>query len=73
MRTINRSHAHTLPAANTRPRSARDDHALAPRLRPQLIADGVMAGYIHDISTRHHDGDDSEVETYEFSPQAEAA
>jgi hypothetical protein len=25
--------------------------------RPQLIADGVIAGYIHDISVRHRRGD----------------
>jgi hypothetical protein len=73
MRTIDRSHPHTLTATRTGPRASRDDHAVAPRLRPQLIADGVVAGYIHEISIRHRESDDSELETYEFSPEAEAA
>jgi hypothetical protein len=24
-----------------------------PRVRPQLVSDAVIAGYIHDISVRH--------------------
>jgi hypothetical protein len=30
------------------------------RPRAQLIADGVVASYIHDISSRHHDQDASQ-------------
>ena len=73
MRTINRSHPHTVSAAKTVQRPSRDGHRVVPRLREQLIADGVVAGYIHDISVRHHDGDESEAESYEFTPEAEAA
>lgn len=28
---------------------------LQSRSRAQLVADGVVASYIHDISSRHHD------------------
>lgn len=57
MRPTNRSHPHTLTAAKTGLRPFRDSHRFAPRLRPQLLADGVVAGYIHGISTRHRDAD----------------
>jgi hypothetical protein len=72
MRTLNRSHPHALAAARTAQRPSRDNHRPAPPLRPQLIADGVVAGYIHEISARHRE-DDREVEAYQFSPEAEAA
>ncbi len=36
--------------------SRRNGHAPAPRLRPQLIADAVVATYIQDISQRNRRG-----------------
>jgi hypothetical protein len=57
MNTIDRSHRHSLVGPEARPRASSDDHTPAPRLRPQLLADAVVAGYIHEISTRHGAGD----------------
>ena len=55
MRNPQRTREHTPnpPAATRRPptRRAWADH---PRL--ELISDGVVAGYIHDISIRHGSG-----------------
>ena len=31
--------------------------AAPPRLRPQLVADAVVASYIHEISVRHGHGE----------------
>jgi hypothetical protein len=72
MNTIDRSHRLSLARAEARRRDSRDEHAPAPRVRPQLLADAVVAGYIHDISTRHRaiDPDD---ETYELAVDREAA
>ncbi len=47
-RTINRPHSQT--DARRRPSGA---SIYRPSTRPELIADGVIAGYIHDISARH--------------------
>lgn len=33
--------------------SNRGERSTPRRLRPQLVADGVVASYIHDISARH--------------------
>jgi hypothetical protein len=72
MNTIDRSHRHRLATAVARRRASRDELAPAPRVRPQLLADGVVAGYIHDISTRHR-AVDSEDERYELAVDREAA
>lgn len=72
MNTIDRSHRHGLVRPEARPRASRDDHTPAPRLRPQLLADGVVAGYIHEISTRHGAGD-SRDEGFELAVDREAA
>jgi hypothetical protein len=37
-------------------RSVRLEEGPRPRLRPQLVADGVVATYIHDISRRRSGG-----------------
>jgi hypothetical protein len=72
MSTIDRSRRHSLDRSEPRHRASRDDHASAPRLRPQLLADAVVAGYIHEISTRHGAGD-SEDEGSELAVDREAA
>jgi hypothetical protein len=41
-------------------------------VRPQLVADAVIAGYIHDISVRHREGDSAD-ERYELAIDREAA
>jgi hypothetical protein len=51
-RTLNRAHNQT--DARRRPGGASTYRRSS---RPQLIADGVIAGYIHDISARHRPGD----------------
>ena len=72
MTTINRSRHHDPAMAEARRRDAREDHSSERRLRPQLLADGVIAGYIHDISPRHRNGQ-SDGEGYEPSLEREAA
>ena len=47
-RTLNRTNSQT--DARRRPSGA---SIYRPSTRPGLIADGVIAGYIHDISARH--------------------
>ena len=71
MTTINRSPHHNPATADTRRRDAREDRPSERRLRPQLLADGVIAGYIHDISPRHRNG--RSVEGYEPALEREAA
>lgn len=44
---------------NPRLRGIKTDR-LQSRPRAQLVADGVVASYIHDISARHHDHGASE-------------
>lgn len=51
MRTLDRSRPYT-SANGAGHRPTRSDHAPARRPSPELIADGVTAGYIHDISQR---------------------
>jgi hypothetical protein len=52
MRNLQRTRSHTpSPAAEPSLRQNRGTWAAHPRL--QLISDGVVAGYIHDISARH--------------------
>lgn len=72
MNTIDRSHRHSPVRPEARQRASGDDHTPAPRLRPQLLADAVVAGYIHEISTRHGAGD-SHDEGFGFSVDREAA
>ena len=72
MNTIDRSHLRSLPRTEARRGASRDDHPSVPRLRPQLLADAVIAGYIHDISARHR-ADDSEDKDYELATDREAA
>ena len=52
MRNLNRPRPHTAAPSDPRRRSLRTDHPSAHRPSAQLIADGVVAGYIHDISER---------------------
>jgi hypothetical protein len=52
MTTINRSNSHSLSGLRSGRRSRRNGPTSLHRLRPQLISDGVVAGYIHEISTR---------------------
>jgi hypothetical protein len=53
MRNLHRPRSHP-PAAERDHGQTR--HAASARPRLQLIADGVVAGYIHDISIRHGNG-----------------
>lgn len=53
MTTTPRPRKHILTTLRARRDSSRVSDDSARRLRPQLIADGVIAGYIHDISVRH--------------------
>jgi hypothetical protein len=52
MRTLNRPHPHTTTTDRAGRRSVRNDHMPARRPSPQLIADAVIASYIHHISER---------------------
>jgi hypothetical protein len=51
MRTLTRSRPHTSANRAGHP-PARSDRRPTRRPSPELIADGVTAGYIHDISQR---------------------
>ena len=53
MRTLNRPRFHATAANQTRRRSPRTEPRPTRRASMQLISDGVLAGYIHDISQRH--------------------
>lgn len=53
MTTTTHRNRQTLAALSARRRQERGVRSPAPRLRPQLIADAVVANYIHDISIRH--------------------
>ncbi len=53
MRTNERPYNAAIPATRAIRRSPHVGHAYAPRLRPQLLADGIVATYIHDISQRN--------------------
>jgi hypothetical protein len=58
MRTINSPRAHTATTHRGASPSVRSEDAPASRPSPRLIADAVIAGYIHDIShaTRRSSG-----------------
>lgn len=58
MRTITRRPSHAVTETRRRRSQADGRHPSQPRLRPQLVSDAVIAGYIHDISARHHAGAD---------------
>jgi hypothetical protein len=50
MRTLDHSRPHTTTTNPPRRRSVRNDHIPARHPSAQLMADAVIAGYIHDIS-----------------------
>jgi hypothetical protein len=52
MRNLHRPRSHA-PDAPTERRIPQNRRPTATDPRLQLIADGVVAGYIHDISARH--------------------
>lgn len=53
MRTITRRPSHTASETRARGGVATNGHRSNHRLRPRLVSDAVIAGYIHDISVRH--------------------
>jgi hypothetical protein len=54
MRTITRRPSHAVTESRNRRGSASTGRPSSPRVREQLVSDAVIAGYIHDISVRHH-------------------
>ena len=48
-----RSRPHVAAAVQAARRSRRPEPRPAARTRAQLISDGVVAGYIHNLSRRH--------------------
>jgi hypothetical protein len=50
MSTLNRSRLSTTTTNRASRRSLRGDHISAPHRSAQLIAEAVIAGYIHDLS-----------------------
>jgi hypothetical protein len=59
MRTITRRRSHSVTGTTTGRRSTSNGRPSNPRVRPQLVSDAVIAGYIHEISVRHRHGDAS--------------
>jgi hypothetical protein len=53
MTTISHTFRRSLTPLRARRPQERREPTTAPRLRQQLIADAVVANYIHDISVRH--------------------
>jgi hypothetical protein len=53
MRTLNGPRSHATAANQTRRRSPLTEPRPSRRASLQLISDGVLASYIHDIAQRH--------------------
>jgi hypothetical protein len=56
MTQINRSRPHTATSSHDGRRSPRAQLRAQRRPSVQLISEGVVAGYLHDISDRHSNG-----------------
>jgi hypothetical protein len=56
MTQINRSRPHTATSTHVGRRSPRTQLRAQRRPSVQLISEGVVAGYLHDISDRHSNG-----------------
>lgn len=56
MRTINPPNPDRYLSARTAAAIANGHWTSPPKRRPQLIAEAVIASYIHDISVRHSPG-----------------
>ena len=53
MRNLNRPRSHSPNGAGTGSPALSSRSRWSARLRPELVSDAVVAGYIHDISLRH--------------------
>jgi hypothetical protein len=53
MRTINQSDPHRQLPTRAAGGIERDEPPAAPRARQRLVAEAVIASYIHEISVRH--------------------
>lgn len=56
MRNLDRPRSHTSAPVNPDRRISDLERPTASALRPELLSEAVVAGYIHDISARHGHG-----------------
>jgi hypothetical protein len=73
MTQINRPRPHTTTSGHVGRRSSRTQMRAQRRPSIQLISEGVVAGYLHDISDRHHNGGSREGHGFRPSEDRPAA